>query len=1212
MDVLNNDVLMKKLNESTISIHTVEIQSTCEVHQVLEKLSLPSCLKVLRIRENSLNFEDNVDLLRYLRRLSNLHELDLCRTKFNERTFCIFISALNYCKDLTSLILTDNSLTEQEINGLITVFELVKNLKILNLSQCILTETQANTILHKQEQAKNIVSLNLSHNAIQGNEIIAGICQLQSLQELDLSHNSVRFSPLPNLEGKRDHLSTCTKVISLSSNHMKPDDIFQFCSLITSNLSKLNLDFNHVGHSIWSFCSLGEKIKHLKELSLANTDICHNVDGLVFLLSLVRELEDLNLSCNNLLAEDFQQLQTHLSKLTQLKTLNLSMNVIGPDGMKGICQLQSLKELDLSHNCVRFSPLPNFKGKFKHLKKISLSSSHMKPDDISQFCSLITSNLLELNLNCNHIGHSIWSIWSLGEKIRHLKVLSLANTDICNNVDGLAFLLSLVLELEDLNLSCNNLLAEDFQQLQTHLSKLTLLKTLNLSMNAVGPDGMKALADIFKEFQLLERLDMSSSFIREHEVRVLCKNLVSLKKLKCLNLSGNFIHIEVLEDALVLPVTLEELLFSDVIHGEKLFDEMGQLQNLRKLHLNKLKLRVCDAEALALMLRSFLKLEELSLASLVAPECETILIAIKSLKNIRKIDLTGIKFINVEALVDMLSSLLFLEELVLTGMRATNVDYQSLFSVMKLLKRLRLLSLYVEGEIYGAKAFFEMFSSLSILEDIAFPLFDFEEIYCIPGCFGSLESLGYLRSLDLDLSTISESTAGVLACVLPSLQMLEKLELNLCLVDDVQRDLFAALGKLKNLKELIIEDAELESINSLADVLPSLQLLEKFDLNISEWDSFDGNECCKRLFDALGTLRYLKEFSYSRGIKNADIEAFAHALSSLPLLETLRFYTCNLSNGGYVRLYDAISKLEYLRKLELFIEHDNNEAETLAMVLPSLELLEELTLDLWKVNRLDSEHEKQMFAAIGKSRYLKKLCYHCPSKSCTNVAAFCEMLTSLRLLETLELYSFKSKNESEKKELFIAVGKLKHLKTLHFFSGTKITRTNVKALARALPSLQILENLELTDIYDINKCQCEELLAAVGKLKYLKRLDLNWRKMTETNVDALVRALASLQVLEELTLHVNFYCNHECEDDCNDECDHECSRDCHHSCYEGKCRDECGHDCYDDSCHKCRCDEKKKHDDLVKTKVLDALKKLKYFNKCYINGYDGGYCTVYT
>ena len=1054
MDVLNNDALLKKLNESTISIHTVEIQSTCEVHQVLKKFSLPTCLRVLRIGENSMNFEDITDLLKYLRSVNNLHELDLCRTKFNESTFFIFISALHYCKDITSLVLTDNSLTEQEINGLITVFESVKNLKTLKLSKCILTETQANAILHKHEQVKNIVSLDLSHNAIQGNKIIVGICQLLSLEKLELSHNCVRFSPLPNLEGKRDHLSTCMEVISLSSNHMKPDDISQFCSLIRSGLLELYLDFNHVGHSVWSLCSLGEKIKHLKVLSLANTDICDNVDGLAFLLSLVRELEDLNLSSNNLMAKDFQQIQTPLSKLSQLKTLNLCMN-------------------------------------------------------------------------------------------------------------------------------------------------------------GIGADGMKALADIFNEFPLLERLDMSSSYIREDEVSVLCKSLVSLKKLKYLNLSGNCIDVEVLDDALVLSATLEELLFSDVIHGEKLFVEMKQLQNLRKLHLNKLILRGCDVEALAIMLSCFPKLEELSLADLVAPECETILTVIKSLKYIRRIDLTGIKLSNERALVDMLSSCNVLEELALTDRNGTAIDYERLFSAIKSLKRLRKLSLGGVVVLDGEEAFSDMLSSLSILEDIVFPDLSLINNDSITGCFMTFESLGYLRSLDLRSTAICGAITGALACVLPSLQSLEMLGLTLDLRsedNESERILFAAFGKLKNLKELLLIETRLNSINALAEVLPSLQLLEKVKLDIFVRDS-----CHVLLLDALGKLRYLTKFSYGMDFENVDIESFAHALSSLPLLKKLSFYTEDLSNTAECigQLYSAIGKLAYLRRLDLVISGIiiDIEVETLAKVLPSLELLEKLTLEWDTWDRLGSDCVKRVFAAISKLRYLKKLDYTCPFKDYTDVEAFGEMLTSLRLLEKLALSRFKCKNESEKRELFITVAKLKYLKTLDLGEDLKISRTNVKALVRALPSLGILENLKLDYIYDINESQSEELLTAVGKLKYLKKLTLDWRKMTQTNVDALVTALASLQVLEELTLKVNFYCNHECDGNCDDECDHDCFFKCRHDC-DAKCDEECGHDCCDDSCNKCRHDEVETHMDFVETKVLYALEDLKYFKKCELFGHGSGHGKV--
>ena len=1162
MDVLNNDALLKKLNESTISIHTVEIQSTCKVHQVLKKFSLPSYLKVLRIRGNSLNIEDVTALLKFLHSVNYLHELDLCRTKFKERTFFIFISALNYSKDITSLIFTDNSLTEQEINGLITVLESVKNLKTLNLSKSILTETQANAILHKHEQAKNIVSLNLSYNAIQGNEIVVGICQLPSLQELDLSHNCVRFSPLPNFEAKRNYLSTCLKVISLSSNHMKPDDITQFCSLIRSDLLELNLDFNHIGRSIWSLCLLGERIKNLK-------------------------------------------------------------------------------------------------------------------------------------------------------------VLSLANTNICDNVDGLAFLLSLVRELEDLNLSCNNLLAEDFQQLQTPLSKLTLLKTLNLSMNAIGSDGMKAIADIFKDFPLLERLDMNSSYIREDEVSVLCKSLASLKKLKYLNLSGICIDAEVLDDALVLPATLEELLFSDIIHGKKLFDEMRHLINLRKLHLNKLILRVCDAEALIIMLPCFSKLEELSLASLVAPECQTILTAIKSLKNIKKIDLNSLKLSNEEALVDMLSSLLFLEELVLADMRGANMDYVSLFSGMKLLKRLRLLSLGGVNMSYNrSKDFCDMLSCLSILKDIVFPdvKISFTGSDRIPGFFDALDSLRYVRSLDMGGINIREQMIADLARVLPSLQLLEKLKIKLNMYCEsnvkLPNELLLVFGKLKYLKELSYVSGgkyRVSGRDALAEVLASLQLLEKLELDFSlEIDD------CKQLSNALGKLRYLKEFSFfskssARFIPKAGIQAFSHALSSLQLLEKLTLRIEESSEHVRIeQLCAALGDLKYLRKLDLYFwEITNSAAEALTKMLPSLELLEELKLRTFmRRHRVDSERKKQVLAAIGNLKYLKKLNFSmwCPSIDIDHEACFAKMLSSLRLtllekpnikwieisqsetkelfiavgklkylkklklscnihigisqnnvdalvrallsmqmLENLQLKSSECRNKIKSRELFIAVGKLKHLKKLDLSWLGKITRSSVDALIQALLTLRVLEKLRLEIINGSNESQGKGLLIAIGKLKYLKKLYLDWEGITQTNVDALAKTLISLQVLEKLKLSVAFCCrhdcnakcDHQCDDKCDDECVHdlaECRRNCHNECEEesddecrkchGECDEECDEECdnkcdrychdhsecdeeCDDECrHYCHdpidCDEECDNDccrriSLLKTKVLNAVKTKKYF-----------------
>ena len=385
--VLNSDTLMERLKESTNDIHTVEIESTCKLHQVLSRYSLPSCLNVLHINDNNLNFEDISDLGKCLRSVKSLHSLDLRRTTFNQCSFSVLLAIIVHCKTLRSLSLTDNDLTEIEITNLIAVFESVQNIKQLDLSKNNITETQANDILQKLKPGNNITVLDLSHNALQGNKIIEVICQIQSLEEVNFAHNYIRFSPLPDFEGGRDSLSIYTKNISMSCNHMTPLDISTFCSLVRSYLLKLNLDFNHVGDSIWSLCSIRLWIKHLNVLSLASTDISEAVYGLAGLLSYVGKLEELNLSSNNLVLADFQQLEIPLSNMSQLKRLELSNN---PDGISSLLgkilpSLKNLEELRLSNahiSCDDLKRISDSLASLKSIKYLELGMNAIGPDGI--------------------------------------------------------------------------------------------------------------------------------------------------------------------------------------------------------------------------------------------------------------------------------------------------------------------------------------------------------------------------------------------------------------------------------------------------------------------------------------------------------------------------------------------------------------------------------------------------------------------------------------------------------------------------------------------------------------------------------------------------------------------------------------------------------------------------------------------------------------
>ncbi len=97
-------------------------------------------------------------------------------------------------------------------------------------------------------------------------------------------------------------------------------------------------------------------------------------------------------------------------------------------------------------------------------------------------------------------------------------------------------------------------------------------------------------------------------------------------------------------------------------------------------------------------------------------------------------------------------------------------------------------------------------------------------------------------------------------------------------------------------------------------MLPSLQLLEVLKLGKIVFD--DATK--KQLFDAIGKLKYLKEIDLKRiHITRTAAESLAEVLPSLQLLEVLKLGCIVFDDATKKQLFDAIGKLKYLRKLIL-------------------------------------------------------------------------------------------------------------------------------------------------------------------------------------------------------------------------------------------------------------------------------------------------------
>ena len=137
----------------------------------------------------------------------------------------------------------------------------------------------------------------------------------------------------------------------------------------------------------------------------------------------------------------------------------------------------------------------------------------------------------------------------------------------------------------------------------------------------------------------------------------------------------------------------------------------------------------------------------------------------------------------------------------------------------------------------------------------------------------------------------------------------------------------------------LVNQIELES---LAEVLPSLQLLESLVLRGC---IFHNVESQKQVFVALRSLKCLKELKLDCDINKDSVETLAELLLSLQLLEKLQLRRLNLSNNCDQRLFTAVQSLSYLKELDLlFTEVSPAGARNLTAVLPSLRNLTKIVL----------------------------------------------------------------------------------------------------------------------------------------------------------------------------------------------------------------------------------------------------------------------------
>uniref|UniRef100_H3CG37 Leucine rich repeat containing 31 n=1 Tax=Tetraodon nigroviridis TaxID=99883 RepID=H3CG37_TETNG len=404
---------------------------------------------------------------------------------------------------------------------------------------------------------------------------------------------------------------------------------------------------------------LGKKVDS-RSLSLAHCDLtATDLLELATLLEFLPQLEELDVSWNELIGGCLKALTSHLRHVVGLRALRLCGCRLSAEDATALGEMLSctslLEVLDLSWNGgVGGAALQGMLGKLgPSLLELRLVSCQLTAVDAAVLGSAVSAlpRLCVLDASCNPLlGADGGALGQLAASLSHAAGLHTLRLQACGlTVDSLKDLgasLHLLPALRELDLSCNKSLAGGLKHLTLHLAHFTGLESLDLHLCGLTCGDLEALIQALPPLQALTALDVSSN----KEVGGVVHPLVSalpLKQMKHLPLNSCSLNEESFTSlALAVPfLSSVDVSWCKVVGGRlALLLDALQPSVVVELRLSSCALTTDDLLHLAAVCRrgalSSLRLLDLSYNGSVGQEGWSGLLAAGGLAGLEELDLS--------------------------------------------------------------------------------------------------------------------------------------------------------------------------------------------------------------------------------------------------------------------------------------------------------------------------------------------------------------------------------------------------------------------------------------------------------------------------------------------------------------------------------------------------------------------------------------------
>uniref|UniRef100_A0A665WCE5 Leucine rich repeat containing 31 n=1 Tax=Echeneis naucrates TaxID=173247 RepID=A0A665WCE5_ECHNA len=400
---------------------------------------------------------------------------------------------------------------------------------------------------------------------------------------------------------------------------------------------------------------LGKKADS-RSLSLAHCDLtATDLLELATLLQFLPQLEDIDVSWNELIGGSLKALTSHLHQVGGVRTLRLcSCRLIADDitalGDALTC-VPLLEVLDLSWNGgIGGGGFQSLLGKLPPpLRELHLVSCQLTAADAAALGGTIQAfpGLSVLDVSCNpQLAQEVdgGGFRELAASLSHTASLTVLRFQACGLTPS--GVLRCLPSLQQLDLSCNKSLAGGLDQLTLHLAHLTHLGSLDLHLCGLTHADLEALVQVLPSLTALKELNVSSNKEAGGVVQPLVSAL-PLTQMRRLPLNSCSLSEESLSAlAVVVPfLCFLDVSWSKVVGGRSalLLDAL-QPSVLVELRLSSCDLCTDDLRSLAAACRrgclSSLQLLDLSYNSSVGDDGWSALFTAGGLESLQDLDLS--------------------------------------------------------------------------------------------------------------------------------------------------------------------------------------------------------------------------------------------------------------------------------------------------------------------------------------------------------------------------------------------------------------------------------------------------------------------------------------------------------------------------------------------------------------------------------------------